>query len=444
MSKRPSRNTIRWIRRIIYLAFAAIVVWMTIYIYNYVSGKSLGEKISPQIDSLDVHISREEPDLLRGNLYLSIYNFLPVNVYLDSLLYIVSLEDTLYVNNMLRERLKLSRQERHGGQLPLTINYTRLAEQLNSNKQKAALEMALVAYLDFPLIGKRTIRWDKTRHFKLRSTPNISLESVDAEMEGTGDRQLRTTFRLEMEKEFPEGSMIDSLAYEISIDDQPYITGKRVKNISLHKTAEGGILLPAVIDVMTLREHIRSIQANDSMWINTKGYAALYFPASQGFRINFSLDREMLIPKPPEIQITEVSVSSFDINNSTLVVELKVTNQNPFGLTFKKMNYEFFINRKLIALHTLEKVQRVDSNSVSYLRIPVNLKAYEAGWKALNMLIFKSEPNYTLRGQFVIESDIKEIGEVHLNLVGRGKLRSQAMKSDSAVSFRDLLREIGE
>lgn len=436
----------RWIRWSLLLVSLLLLGWLALQGVERASNFRLGNELRPQVDSAYVEIDSLQPHLVNAWLYISIYNFLPFNVTLDSLDYTLMIDDSVYVYKVLRQERLLRRGKRHGGKLPLTVDLRQLKQEIKEEDQ-AGLAIELNAYIDFPIIGQKVLTWDQAKNLRQSKSPTVNVNTIHAVLSGQGEKEASIDFELNIDRNFPRGSYIDSIHYTIRIGGEKYIVGHKEQDIALHQEkGDEPILLPARIRFTELRNRLRSVQGRDSMWVSTKGYVAIRIPPRQRFKLRFALDRRLMVPKVPEITIKEVRLNNFDIDTSQLLVVLEVVNYNPFGLTFHSIDYEFYIGKKKIAMDRYTSMQRVDSNSTSLVHIPVKVKAYQAGWKALSILLFKSQPKYTLRGTFEITSDIKEIGTIDLNLTGHGHIKTDELsgKGEPAVRFGDVIKELDQ
>lgn len=432
-------------RRNISTIVLLLILALAVIIYGRYTNFQLVKNLNPQVDSLHLKITRENPEVMDAILYVSIFNFFPFDIEVDSFSYRLAVEDSVVLYNNQNEGRTVISNERHQGVLPLNFNFTRLSQMLEESSRKEGAKGAkldIFAYVRLPVIGQQRFHFGQAQHITISKAPNLALKSLDVVVDGEESKSMEIDFYLDVERNLPQGSLIDSIEYTVFIEDTPYIYGRKQRNIPLYNVGDRGVLLSAEVLFTDLQQQIKRLQGTDSMWMTMSGYAGLIFPYGQYFNVRWDVEKKILVPHPPTITIVAMDLQKFDIDTSELVVQLNVLNDNAFGLTFHEISYDFYIGRKLLASNTINTEQRVDAKSESNLLIPVSLQSMRTGWQAMKMKVFGTEPKYTMIAKFKITSDIKEIGDIELNLTGRGRIKQPDEDNNSSINLKDILREL--
>lgn len=230
----------------------------------------------------------------------------------------------------------------------------------------------------------------------------------------------------------PIGLHIDSLYYIVSIEDNEVVESTYPDAVQIEANDTTSISLPLTIYYDTLQSVLDALEQQGKDSVVYKISATIFSDMDIIPEDKIEVEVEKLLPliKPPEIDVTDLSVEDVGFSGATIVVEALVDNKNVYSLSFEDMDYSLQIeDNEAIEGHKSEVIN-IPAKDSAQVTIPVEIDFKEMG-KGLIDLIRKGDDltyNFILKTALVSDEHILQESEITLNATGSLKELKEVVK----------------
>lgn len=186
------------------------------------------------------------------------------------------------------------------------------------------------------------------------------------------------------------------------------------------------VALPSQLNIKKLAAEGKSeaAQGEDSADYHFEGLFHLQKPLLGKDTIRLSMDKRLPLYQLPKVEIVGYDLEKFGLGKSEIVIKLKFTNKNPFGIQFKDPAYAVDLGKqKRLADGSVNSLTKVPAKGSELFEIPLSIDMGKL-IKATGQLIGqgKSLP-FTLyfKSQLVSENDVFKDSDI--NIIVDGELK---------------------
>lgn len=220
----------------------------------------------------------------------------------------------------------------------------------------------------------------------------------------------------------PVGLHIDSLYYIVSIEDNEVVESTYPDAVQIEANDTTTISLPLTIYYDTLQSVLHALEQQGKDSVIYKMNATIFSDMDIIPKNKFEVEVEKLLPliRPPEIDVTDLSVEDLDFSGATIVVEALVNNKNVFPFGFEDMYYSLQIEDNEAIEGNKPGVVNIPAKDTTQVTIPVEIDFKEMG-KGLIDLIRKGDDlsyDFGLKTALVSDEHILQESEITLHATG--------------------------
>jgi LEA14-like dessication related protein len=254
-------------------------------------------------------------------------------------------------------------------------------------------------------------------HFIIK---DITKESTNMEM------------RFQIDNPLPASVKMENLEYTISIAGVDVIKSKYTESITIEANDNSRITLPIIVKQEKLIKVLKELENSgiDSTEYNISGNAYFSFSFIKNKHRKFNFSKRLPVFIIPETKVGKIEVEKLGLNNTKLIVNVKIENKNSFPFQFNKTEYLFSVEGDELASGVMDQVITIPANGYSELTIPANVSFKEAMETMFDSWFRAGRTEYALNLETTIMSDNKSINNSKMVLVATGNLKDlkEAMK----------------
>lgn len=416
-----------------------IIAFGGIYLYYKPYTQDVMQKLEVSIDSLSIERTFDSPELVLAYIKLSAINYLPFTVGVDSLVLRGTYNDTLYVLGLDNRSVSIKKGDRVSFSMPVLVQYQRLIrlKQMADSLGGRELELQLMAYLDLPLVGKISFPINEDVEMEGGEAPDFSITNIAVNV-GKDLERADVNIYTKIEGKLNREVVLDSLNYALEIEGKTLIWGH--KSDTLYPKSD--LVLPATLALNGLREKFREKSGEELTPVTISGAMQVsYAPILTNTPIAFHLQTMARLPIPPEITVDKVKLEDVTWREAGLVVVLKAINENPFGLTFNRLDYKLELNGDNWTETTITEGFRVGPHDTALIELPAEVGWIDLGETAFNYIIGKREVDYVFEADLDLVFDIEALNTVKLHIYHSGKADMKKMRKNQKDARRKAVKE---
>jgi LEA14-like dessication related protein len=214
--------------------------------------------------------------------------------------------------------------------------------------------------------------------------------------------------------------------YQVQMNGVTIVENEHTKPLLLKAHDSTVVALPSQLKIRNLSAEgdKEAKKGEDSANYHFEGVFHLTKPFFGKDTIRLAMDKRLPLYRLPKVEIVGYDMEKFRLNQSEIVLKLKFTNQNRFGIQFKNPSYVVDLGKqKRLAEGSVTSVTKVPGKSTEMFEIPLAIRMGKL-IRATGQLIGqgKSLP-FTLyfKSKLISENDIFKDSDV--NIVVDGELK---------------------
>lgn len=225
-------------------------------------------------------------------------------------------------------------------------------------------------------------------------TPEITYDSLSVQDVSLAESTL--VFHLNAANPNPVGIRLDSLTYNLKVNDKDLISGVLDKGVSLAANGATKVSLPVTLDYFKVFDSVSDFMSAENLAWDLSGTFQV-----MGFQFPYHADGELPVPRLPKIALDKIEVSALSFSGASLVFCLGVQNDNAFDLNFSGLDFNIKVGGLQLADGRTANLSPIRGQSKSTLRLPVNISFKDLGMSAYSLLK-NSSSDYELSGALTI------------------------------------------
>ncbi|MBX0291599.1 hypothetical protein K3G63_14205 [Hymenobacter sp. HSC-4F20] len=228
-----------------------------------------------------------------------------------------------------------------------------------------------------------------------------TLENTSLAVNNITASRLQAQMKADLRNHMPVTLQVDSLSYQTRVDGKLLAEGRKDKPLVLRGNNVSHLQLPMSVDLSTVKNTLKNSQ-QDCVDVQMTMNLYTRLPVAGPQKIPVEITKRVYLPKLPKIEVADVDIKDLGLKNGEAVVNLRVTNYNPFPVTVRRVTYNFRISDDM-------QVQGVEEKDVSFRKkgtelMPIHVKFEPKGLpKVAFKTLFKAKKtDYKLDGSAVV------------------------------------------
>ncbi|RPD49533.1 hypothetical protein DNI29_01665 [Hymenobacter sediminis] len=228
-----------------------------------------------------------------------------------------------------------------------------------------------------------------------------TLENTSLAVNNITASRLQAQMKADLRNHMPVTLKVDSMSYQTRVDGKLLAEGSKDKPLVLKGNDVNHLQIPMSVDLSNVKETVKNSQQD---CVDVQMAMTLYtrLPVAGAQKIPVELTKRVYIPKLPKIEVADVDIKDLGLKNGEAIVNLRVTNYNPFPVTVRRVSYNFSISDDM-------QVQGVEEKDVSFRKkgtelMPIHVRFEPKGLpKVAFKTLFKAKKtDYKLNGSAVV------------------------------------------
>ncbi|HEX8428097.1 LEA type 2 family protein [Hymenobacter sp.] len=430
MATRPyyQRHPVVFVFALLLLLLVGVVGW--VYVKND-KGKGLlptladkGKELLPTLENTSLAVSSMKGDSVKAQVKLDVRNNMPITLRIDSFRYQTRLDGDLLTQGARNTPTVLSKDSISHLQLPLALDLSKMKNKLQASQQDCVdVQLAMDLYTRLPVAGTKKIPVTLTKRIFMPKMP--TLENVSFSVNNITPDYVYAQMVTDIRNHMPITLRIDSLSYRTSVDGRMLASGHKGKPTVLKGKGLSHMQVPVTLDLSKIKNTIKTSQQD---CVDVKMVMNLYarLPMAEGTqRIPVNVTKRVYVPKLPKIEVADIDVEHLGLKNGEAIVNLKVTNYNPFPVTIRRVSYDFRVSDDM-------QVRGVEEKDVSFATrgtemMPIRVKFEPKGLPKVGYkTLFRAKKTpYNLKGSVVVAA-------------GKNNPKDMTMQFNSAGTLKEL------
>jgi LEA14-like dessication related protein len=249
-----------------------------------------------------------------------------------------------------------------------------------------------------------------------------TLENATMSVGNITPDELQAQMKVDLRNHMPITLKVDSFSYVTKVDGTTLAHGAKDRATVLNGNAVSHLDVPVSVDLSKVKDLVKTSQ-QDCVDVQMVMTLFTTLPVAGSQKIPVEVTKRIYVPKMPKIEVADIDVKHLGLKNGEAIVNLKVTNYNPFPFTIRRVKYDFRVSDDM-------QVQGVEEKDVSFrqkgtemmpIRVHFEPKAMP---KVAFKTLFKAEKTpYTLKGSVVVAAGKNNPKDMTMNFNSNGDLQ---------------------
>jgi LEA14-like dessication related protein len=214
------------------------------------SDKEVADYVVPELQLTNMHVTNLTANKAEMNLGMAIDNPSPVGIRIDSLQYVIYMDDNEVARTTYPDSLRIEASDSTAFSLPLTLYFDKLDSVLDSLEQQgqdsANYRVDATIYADMPVIPKGELDLNIEKRLPLIWPPEIQVADIGVEDVGLSGATLKADIVVTNKNDFDLG--FRNMNYAVQLEDNEAVEGNKPGTVHIPADSSTTISIPAEID----------------------------------------------------------------------------------------------------------------------------------------------------------------------------------------------------
>jgi len=202
--------------------------------------------------------------------------------------------------------------------------------------------------------------------------------------------------------------------YALKIDDAEFLKGDHTKSVSIAARSNSVVQVPFTLKFRDVYNTFTSLQGKERFAYALECGLKFDVPVLGTRRLPISKSGTLPVVKPPTIDLGSVSLQRTTLLDQQLLLSMKVSNPNSFGLLINALDYDIVMNGRRWAQGKTDKPIEVKAGGESEIALPVSVDILSAGAALADIITSRKPVSYSVKGSADIGSSLPEFSRVKL------------------------------
>lgn len=194
--------------------------------------------------------------------------------------------------------------------------------------------------------------------------------------------------------------------YKLAINGHQLLAGEQSDKTEVAAYKVSQITIPLALNFSDIKALGKNVLDQDQVNYELSTTAFLDFPLLGRVPFPVSKSGKLPIPKMPEISISGFDVKQLNITGADLMIGVKVSNPNHFGIDLSQMTGALSVNGETWLNSAIADGLNVAPKQAEVVKIPVKLNFLSVGKNILNLLQGERGIEYQFSGNAVMGTSL--------------------------------------
>ncbi|PJJ53083.1 LEA type 2 family protein [Hymenobacter chitinivorans] len=248
-----------------------------------------------------------------------------------------------------------------------------------------------------------------------------TLENATMTVGNITPSELQAQMKVDLRNQMPITLKVDSFRYVTRVDGAELAHGAKDRGTVLQSKGVSHLTVPMSVDLSKVRDKIKTSQ-QDCVDVQMVMTLFTTLPVAGSQQIPVEVTKRVYVPKMPKIEVADIDVEHLGLKNGEAVVNLKVTNYNPFPFTIRQVKYDFRISDDMQVQGTEEKDVSFRTRGTEMMPIRVRFEPKSMPKVAFKTLFKAEKTPYKLDGHVVVAAGQHNPKDMTMNFASTGNL----------------------
>lgn len=247
-------------KKIIFLVIGLVVLAGILYIAIKLqrSDKEVADYVVPALQLADIQVTKLTADKADMTMRMAIDNPAPVGIRIDSLHFVIYIEDNEVARNTYPDSLQIEASDSTGFSLPLTLYYNKLQSVLNNLEQQgqdsANYRVDATIFTKMAIIPKDKLNINIEKRLPLILPPDIQVADIGVEDVGLSGATLKTDIVVTNKNAF--SFAFQDIYYAVRLDNNEPVEGNKPGTVNIPAKGSTTISIPAELEFKEMGKNL--------------------------------------------------------------------------------------------------------------------------------------------------------------------------------------------
>ncbi len=202
--------------------------------------------------------------------------------------------------------------------------------------------------------------------------------------------------------------------YQLKIDGAEFLKGEQSKGLSIAARSNSVVQVPFTLKFRDLYDTFTSLQDKERFAYALDCGLKFDVPLLGTRTLPISKSGTLPVVKPPTIDLGSVALQRTSLLDQRLLLSMKVSNPNSFGLLVNKLDYDISMNGRRWAQGITDKKIEIKPAGESEIALPVSVDILSAGAALADIISSRKPVTYAVKGSADLGTSIPEFSRVKL------------------------------
>lgn len=228
---------------------------------------------------------------------------------------------------------------------------------------------------------------------------------------------------LTIDNNLPVEIAVDSVSYDIYIEDQKVVNDWYKKVFKLVRNDSAKIRLPVVIKNKRL---LNSLEKLDTRNVDSANYTiklSFYSKGAIKDKFDYTITKKLPVLFIPEVIVSDFKIDSLNLRRTIIELDVSIYNKNVFDIALKDVDYKFSLDGQKWLKGNIPGITNIKSQKSSIVKIPVELSFKNFNKNLLKFLLDKKNLNYKLNLSTTVMSENENINGTKVEIESKENVK---------------------
>lgn len=169
------------------------------------------------------------------------------------------------------------------------------------------------------------------------------------------------------------GATLSSLEYQVEVDGERLLKGKKADKTLIAGNNTSMIALPVSVSYAGLKSGLAGALSKKNLPFVFTGKVTLDTPVGD-LAFDLSEKGDIPIPDRPRFELEKIALGELSVTSTTLMVQIRVSNNHDIELDIEKFRYEFSLQDNLISAAEINVQKSLALDKSMSVTLPITVK----------------------------------------------------------------------
>jgi len=234
--------------------------------------------------------------------------------------------------------------------------------------------------------------------------PQLSVANV--RLTGISFEDIQLAFDVDIDNPNALSASLAGFDYDFFLGGASFVKGQQDKQLTIESMGKSTVEIPVKLNFKEVYNMFNSLKNQDSTQYKINTGFTFNLPILGDTRIPLSHEGKLPLLKLPNIKVDGLKLKNINFTGANLELKLNVANPNTFNLILNKLNYDFQVNQQSWISGLKEQPISINEKNENEISIPITLNFLQMGKTVYNIVTGNQSVNYSLKGNFDVNSSL--------------------------------------